>query len=253
MKYFIKNDKDQSLCIQVFESTADEKKLAFICHGLTGYKEQDVIMQTKDSLYKQGYTVVCFDCRNSRGESFNDGKCATLTDFINDLSLVIEWAKKQSFFVSPFLLAGHSLGGACVTDYAQKHPNFINRLVLISSIFSGEEFFNNTQINSPAFLEDLRTKGIIRSRNGVDCFLDFSYLQDALQYNFYKNIQVLTMPVLLITGDKDTASLPENNRCFYKQLQSVKFLYILDNCSHIYDLPENQNDLNNILTQFLVD
>lgn len=251
MKYFIDNNRHQSLCIEVFTPPTNERKLAFICHGITGYKEQDVIQQTKDSLYKQGYTVVCFDCRNSRGVSFNDGKCATLTDFIDDLFTVIEWAKKQPFFVSPFLLAGHSLGGACIIDYVQKNHDLVSHLILISSIFSGKELLDNTQKCSPAFLEELKSKGIIRSRNGIDCFLDFSYLQDALQYDFYKNIASLAMPVLLVTGDKDMASLPENNFNFYNQISAYKEMHILNNCSHIYDLPENQKDLDIAITKFL--
>lgn len=251
MKYFIKNKKNQTLCIQVFLSDTMPKKLAFICHGITGYKEQDVLLQTQNSLSKLGYNVVCFDCRNSRGESFNNGKCATLTDFIDDLFTVIEWAKKQPFFISPFLLAGHSLGGACITDYALKNPDIVSHLILISSIFSGKELLDNTQKNSPAFLEELKSKGIIRPRNGIDCFLDFSYLQSALQYNFYKNITSLMMPILLITGDNDTASLPENNLNFYNQISAYKKMHILNNCSHIYDLPENQKDLDLAITQFL--
>ena len=173
MKYFIDNDRNQSLCIEVFTPQTNEKKLAFVCHGITGYKEQDVIQQTKDSLYKQGYTVVCFDCRNSRGESFNDGKCATLTDFINDLFTVIEWAKKQSFFVSSFLLAGHSLGGACVINYAQRNPDIVSHLILISSIFSGEELLNNTQRSFPAFLEELKTRELFVQEMVLIVFLTF--------------------------------------------------------------------------------
>lgn len=49
-----------------------KNKLAFICHGITGYKEQDVILQGVATLQSQGYNVISFDCRNSRGKSFNN-------------------------------------------------------------------------------------------------------------------------------------------------------------------------------------
>jgi len=71
------------------------------------------------------------------------------------------------------------------------------------------------------------------------------------QYNLYNNLEKISFPTLLITGDKDTASLPENNRCFYASLQCRKELYVLSNCSHIYDTMQNKKDLDDKIRRFL--
>lgn len=108
-----------------FDKKSSQPKLAIVCHGITGYKEQDVILQIAETLNNLGYIVVTFDCRNSRGESFNNGQCATLTSMEEDLQAVIHWAEQQEFYTHPLLLAGHSLGGSVVLDYTEKHSQMI--------------------------------------------------------------------------------------------------------------------------------
>ncbi len=94
MEQFIQNSKQQNLCLKVDSPLgATKPKYAFVCHGITGYKEQGVILQIVKSLQNQGYTVISFDCRNSRGKSHNDMRCATLSDFCEDLADVIAWTK----------------------------------------------------------------------------------------------------------------------------------------------------------------
>lgn len=253
MEQFIKNSNNEDLCIQIFDTNAHitQTKLAIICHGITGYKEQDVILQTAKTLINCGYKVVTFDCRNSRGKSFNNHSSATLSSMLDDLQSVINWAETQYFYNPPFLLAGHSLGGSVILNYAELHPNIVNRLILISSIFDGDELLHNTQENSPEFFDQLQNSGIIRSRNGVDCYLDCSYLDDFRKYNLYMNIDKLKMPVLVTGEDKDIVSTAKDNERFYQCLKCEKEIYILQNCSHIYDTPQNQLDLNNKIENFL--
>ncbi|MCQ2741115.1 MAG: alpha/beta hydrolase [Alphaproteobacteria bacterium] len=252
METQIKNSKNENICIKLdFPDIPHKNKLAFICHGITGYKEQDVILQTVSSLKSQGYTIVSFDCRNSRGKSFNNHQCATLTDFCDDLKTVIDWTKNQSFYINSFILAGHSLGVATILDYATNHPNLIKAIIAISGVFSGQDLLKNTQKFAPEFLNSLQNGGIIRSNENVECYLDFSYLEDAQKYDFYPNIEKFNKPILLITGDKDIASTPQNNQAFFNQIKGNKELHILKNCSHIYEKKDNQNDLNDIISGFI--
>ena len=251
---FIKNSQNENICIQIFEPTtkSNQPKLAIICHGITGYKEQEVILQTVETLSNLGYVVVTFDCRNSRGESFNNDQCATLTSMEEDLQAIINWAVQQDFYTQPFLLAGHSLGGSVVLNYAEEYPQIVSHLVLISTIFDGNELIQNTAKYSPDFLQQLQNGGVVRSRNNIDCFLDDTYLKDLLQYNLYNNLEKISFPTLLITGDKDTTSLPENNQRFYASLRCRKELYVLSNCSHVYDTVQNKKDLDDKIREFLI-
>jgi len=252
METQIKNSKNENICIKLdIPNIPDKNKLAFICHGITGYKEQDVILQTILSLKSQNYTVISFDCRNSRGKSFNNHQCATLTDFCDDLKTVTDWAKNQSFYTNSFILAGHSLGVAAVLDYVTKHPDQIDAIISVSGVFSGQDLLNNTQKFAPEFLNSLQKGGITRCNGNVECYLDFSYLENAKQYNFYQSIKKIKKPILLITGDKDIASTPDNNQDFFNQIKGYKELHILKNCSHLYETKDNQNDLDSIICSFI--
>ena len=253
MKQFIKNQNNEDLCVQVFAPLANTKysKLAIICHGITGYKEQDVILQTAKTLSHSDYSVITFDCRNSRGESHNNHSCATLSSMYDDIQTIIEWAKNQDFYVEPFLLAGHSLGGSVVLNYAELHPQNVSHLILISSVFDGNKLLQNTKVNAPEFFQQLQNGGVIRARNKTDCYLDSTYLYDFIKHDLYKNIQELKMPVLMISGDNDTASTFKNNERFYQSLNGKKELHILQHCSHIYDTTQNLSELNNKIEQFL--
>lgn len=252
METQIKNSKNENICIKLnLPDIPYKNKLAFICHGITGYKEQDVILQVVSSLKSQGYTIISFDCRNSRGKSFNNHQCATITDFCDDLKTVIDWAKNQSFYTNSFILAGHSLGVATILDYAIKNSNQINAIISIAGVFSGQDLLNNTQEFTPEFLNSLKRHGITRCNGKVECYLDFKYLEDAQNYDFYQGIEKFNKPILLITGDKDIASTPQNNQDFFNQIKGKKELHILKNCSHIYETKDNQNDLDNIISSFI--
>ena len=252
MEQFIQNSKQQTLCLKVDSPLgATNPKYAFVCHGITGYKEQGVILQIIKSLQNQGYTVISFDCRNSRGKSHNDMLCATLSDFCEDLADVIDWAKNLPDFKPPFLLAGHYLGGSAVLNYALQNPNLIEGLILVSAIFSGQELLANTQNFAPEFYQTLLSTGLTRTQENRQCFLDLTYLQELQKYDFYADISKFPKPILLITGDKDTSSLPKNNQNFYEQITAQKTLCILSDCTHIYDHPGNVEELDRQIANFI--
>ena len=146
-------------------------------------------------------------------------------------------------------MAGHSLGGSAVLNYALQNPNFIEGLV--SSIFSGKELLDNTQKFAPEFYQTLLSTGLTRSQENRQCFLDETYLQELQKYDFYTLIPSFQKPILLITGDKDTSSLPKNNQKFYEHITAQKILCILSDCTHIYEHLHNLEDLDRKIADFV--
>jgi len=118
-KIFIQNRKNQKLAVLV-DQPENPKGLAFVMHGLGGFKEQPHIKIFAQSFQGAGYIVVRFDATNTFGESDGNYEDATTTNYYEDLEDVIGWAKTQAFYQEPFFLAGHSLGGICVALYAEK-------------------------------------------------------------------------------------------------------------------------------------
>ena len=118
---FIKNRKDQRIAL-IVEQPAQPIGLAFVMHGLGGFKEQPHIKAMAQVLLKNGYTTVRFDTSNSFGESDGQFENATATNYFEDLVDVIAWARNESWYQQPYILVGHSLGGFCTGLYAEKYP-----------------------------------------------------------------------------------------------------------------------------------
>src|SRR3989338_5280761 len=125
-KEFIKNRKGQKIAVLV-ERPENLKGLAFVMHGLGGFKEQPHIRAIAEAFLESGYTVIRFDTTNTFGESEGNYEDATTTNYYEDLEDVIEWSKNQLWYKEPFALGGHNLGGICSALYAEKYPEKVKR------------------------------------------------------------------------------------------------------------------------------
>lgn len=136
-KLFIENRKDEKISV-VVDKCENQQGLAFVMHGLGGFKEQPHIQTFAQAFKDAGYTIVLFDTTNTFGESDGKYEDATTTNYYEDLEDVILWASEQSWYQEPFCLAGHSLGGYCTARYAELHPKKVKALAPISVMISGE-------------------------------------------------------------------------------------------------------------------
>lgn len=74
-----------------------QQGLAFVMHGLGGFKEQPHLQVMAKAFLANGYTVVRFDTTNTFGESDGRYEDATTTNYYEDLEAVIAWAGGLSF------------------------------------------------------------------------------------------------------------------------------------------------------------
>lgn len=135
-KVFIKNRKDQKVAV-ILEEAEAQKGLAFVMHGLGGFKEQAHLEMIADLFKENGYTVVRFDTTNTIGESDGNFEDATVTNYYEDLEDVIKWSEAQSWYKEPFVLIGHSLGGISTALFAENYPEKVKALAPISTVVSG--------------------------------------------------------------------------------------------------------------------
>jgi len=93
-KLFIKNRKNLKISV-IIEKSENQQGLAFVMHGLSGFKEQPHIETFSKSFKDNNYTVIRFDTTNTFGESEWDYADATTTNYYEDLEDVINWAENQ--------------------------------------------------------------------------------------------------------------------------------------------------------------
>lgn len=210
--------------------------LAFVMHGLGGFKEQPHIKTFARAFLDNGYTVVRFDTTNTFGESDGSYEDATTTNYYEDLEDIINWARTQSWYQEPFCLVGHSLGGICTALYAEKNSEKVKVLAPISTVVSGKLSIE-TPRHKEIYPEWKRTGWRVTESNskpGTVKRLKWSHVEDRLKYDLLPEVDKLTMPVLLIVGDQDDSTLPEHQKILYEALPGKKEIHIIKNALHTF-------------------
>lgn len=251
-KLRIKNRKGQKIVV-IVDKQKNPKGLAIVMHGLSGYKEQSHIVTFAEAFKESGYTAVRFDTTNTFGESDGKYENATVTNHYEDLEDVISWAKNQSWYIEPFCLAGHSLGGICTTLYAENHPEKIKGLAPISTVVSGKLSTETPKYRKimdkwkkSGWLEEESTSSPGRMKR-----LPWSHILDRLKYDVLPQAHKLTMPVLLIVGKKDDSTPYEHQKLLFDKLTGEKEIHVIKNAPHTFIGSDQLKEIKQIFLKWI--
>ena len=255
MKTTIQNRKGQKIVVLVEEAQL-QKGLAFVMHGLGGFKEQDHVRTFAEAFVEKSFTVVRFDTTNTFGESDGKYEGATITNYYEDLEDVIAWAKTQPWYQEPFALSGHSLGGICTALYAEKCPHEVLALAPISPVVSGALSVEAHKEDDAADFANWEQTGwhesSSASKPGVVKRLPWSHIADRLKYDLLPGVGALTMPVLLIVGENDTSTPAKHVKMLYEALPGPnKEFHIIKNAPHTFRDPTHLAEIKEILTKWI--
>lgn len=247
----IKNRNNKKIVV-IADISENQKGLAFVTHGLGGFKEQPHIITFAEAFKEKDYTVIRFDTTNTFGESDGLYEYATATNYYEDLEDVIKWAKKQVWYQEPFCLCGHSLGGLSIGLYAENHPNEVKALVPISTVVSGKLSLQTPRYKGNDILEKWEKTGWnIKESNGKIKKLPWSHIEDRIKYDLLDKVDRLKMPVLLIVGEQDDSTPPEHQKIFYEKLSGLKELHIIKNAPHTLKDKSHLKEIKEILLKWI--
>jgi len=251
MKLFIKNRKGQRLAV-VVEENENQKGLVFIMHGLGGFKEQRHIRSFAEAFFEKGFTVITFDTANALGESGGKIEKACTTSYYEDLEDIINWSKKQNWHQEPFMLVGSSAGGICVGLYAESFPEKVKALALISANVSGKLLW---QATPKEILNKWKKTGWwiqeSDSKPGVFKKLSWANMEDALKYNLLNKVENLTMPVLMIAGEKDVVTSKEHQKILFDKIPGPKEFHIIKSAAHTFRTKEHLAEVKKIFSEWI--
>jgi pimeloyl-ACP methyl ester carboxylesterase len=244
-KLIIKNRKNQRVVVLI-EVNESSKGLAFVAHGLSGFKEQPHIETYAEAFKEKGFTVVRFDTTNTFGESDGDYADATVTNYYEDLEDVIKWAKSQDWYREPFWLAGHSLGGITTALYAENYPDKVEAVAPTSTVVSGKLSFDLPKYKN---WDEIKERGWIQEKRGVK--LKVSHIEDRLKYDLLKNADKLTMPVLLIVGSLDESTPLKHQKLLYEKLPGKKELHVIEGSEHTFKQEDHLSQIKDIFLDWI--
>jgi pimeloyl-ACP methyl ester carboxylesterase len=229
--------------------------LVFIAHGLGGWRDQPLIQSVARAFVEQGFRVVRYDATKSVGEADGKYEDATATSILEDLEDTLAWAAGQAWYREPFVLAGHSLGGMAAGLWAEHHPGQVSALCLVAPVVSGQLSFSSERYRDK--LTQWREQGWLEVRDPRDPErrhrLAWQHVEDRLQYDLIPEAGKLTLPVLLIAGERDNGTPIEHQRVLLEALPGPKELRSIPGAGHTFESPEAAlGALHDIVTQWIV-
>ena len=235
-------------------ASLDKKKkssgLVFIVPGLSGRKEELHIQIFKKAFDEKNFTALVFDPGNSVGESYGKLEDVTLTQYLADLEDVINWAKKEEWYQEPFALVGHSLGAFCCLLYAEKHPEKVRAIAPISSAIN-----NNLKerMRTDESLISWKKRGFKETvgHSGKLKKIKWSYMEDVSKYDSLERAGVITMPVLLIVGDKDASTPIEFQERIKKKVRGEVELHVIKGAEHTFREKEHIEEIKGIFLSWI--
>jgi long-chain acyl-CoA synthetase len=187
-----------------------QRTIVFI-HGFGGEAEQ---WQYQMQKFAMDNRVIALDLRG-HGLSDKPGSGYDMSRIQLDLETVLERLKVSI----PFVLIGHSFGGAVVTDYAVNHPDHVEKLILIATAgeFRLNPFFR-LGLHLPTSVLRVIEPFTRKWLHGPPHALRQFYLNNLAQWVGWDKFAKLQVPTLVLRGHRD---LIFDRPLFEKVAQSI--------------------------------
>ncbi len=241
---YLKNRKEQKIIGDLEEPRGVIKGTCVCQHGWGSHRNNNTTQTVKNAFLKEDIQTFNFDTTNAMGESDGDFEESTLGLHTEDLHDVVRWVQKQSWFVGPLYLSGHSKGGFAVLDYAENYPGEIEGVIAVAPVVSGKLSFQSMKKFNKEKLDILCRDGkfVYVNDKGVTKVNHLFQYEERLNHNLLSKAGLLTMPVLLIVGSQDTSCPLEDQQILYDALPpSSRNLVIIEGAPHSFDQETNMN------------
>jgi long-chain acyl-CoA synthetase len=165
-------------------------------HGYGGYA-----MQWTNQLkaFSDSYRVIAYDVR---GHGASDAPYSNydMPEAQHDLDTLLEKLRVEA----PFILVGHSFGGAIVTEFAHRHPEVLSHLILIATTGEYSLFPGGAQLLSLPLVVLRPIRNLVRKQLAAEAHvLKRVFFHNMNTWNGWSMFRDLSMPVLVIRGERD--------------------------------------------------
>lgn len=123
-----------------------------------------------------------------------------LETIIRDIEIALEKLQVEP----PFVLAGHSFGGALVSEYARRHPEHIEALILLATAAQFRfNFFYRMGLYLPDWLLEIAGRFTRQWLSAPPRILKPFYKQSVIKWSGYDAFPQLRVPTLILRGHRD--------------------------------------------------
>jgi pimeloyl-ACP methyl ester carboxylesterase len=197
------------------------KGTAVIFHGLGGWKDQPLHSAVAEFFCREGYAALRFN--ESDGVTSPDGDFfhETTTQYTLDTEDAIAYAMEQSWFQSPLVLVGHSMGGLVAAWYASEHPQQMGKLILLAPAVSWKSMW--WAWLPLALLDLVRGHRKLLGIDGKKFLLSPLWWKDYFKFDGYGYAPKIEVPTLIISAEKDhTVAKPFEHRWYTRRFPNAE-------------------------------
>lgn len=202
-------------------------------HGLLDTMNTSYIKTLSEKFLKKGFAVARFDYTNSLGSSTGEIANITISQWMRDLKLIVEYVKRRPYCDDKrIILVGHCYGAMTVllTESEEK----ISKATILISIPAK---FTSTRITrlEPREMMKVRLKRyfhIAADGKRSELRINYSFFEDGMKHDLYRAARNLKVPVLFIHGLSDESVPYGDSEELYEKVNSRKELYLIEGMPH---------------------
>ncbi|NOX71200.1 MAG: alpha/beta fold hydrolase [Candidatus Micrarchaeota archaeon] len=246
-KLFFDNGKGFKLCgILNNAGKGTDVPIVILCHGFTTHKNRPKYKRFSEEFEKRGIASFRFDFF-SHGESEGNFEDITISEGANDILKAIELLRGEGYKNTGLL--GVSFGGISAAIAASKTDK-INALVLISPV-SDYAQLRKKELGDCG-IKEWKERGFIPHRNpkGEIGKIRYAFLEDAKKNVVYEIADKISIPTLIIHGDKDDIVPIEQSIKTSTLIKNCR-MEIVEGCGHRYENPDDFEKMINMAVGFI--
>ena len=211
----------------------------------------------------KGFSVWAPDHRGHGQSGGKRGHVLNFVQYLTDLRLTVELAKKDMPGEMPCFLLGHSMGGLIALDFAQHYPELIDGVVASSPCLGMVIEIPAVKKVLGSFMSyvwpgmtmgsGLDATKISRDENVVSAYKNDPLVHDRVSARFFTELlaaiesvnqqaSALNVPVLMQVAGEDYLVNADSSKHFFEKLTlQDKTLHVYDDMYHeIYNAPQDQ-------------
>ncbi len=230
--------KNMELFYRAYEPDGKTAAVLLLVHGL--FEHSGRYINLMNYFVPRGYSFYTFDQRGHGQSAGKPGYVEKFSFYLDDLKTFFDLVRRENPLRKVFL-AGHSIGGLIVTEYALQHQKEFDGLIISGATFQpgtsapkAEVFLGRIlSVCAPWLgIDRLDASAISRDKNVVD-----AYLHDPLVYrgkitarlgielldamhNFQSHTNDIRIPILIMSGTEDYLSDPKSSKVLFDSISS---------------------------------
>ncbi len=220
------------------------KEIIVAVHGFAGDKESSAITAVANNLNKLNIGVIALDLPG-HGTSEVNGEYLTLTNCLDDINSIVDYAKSE-YKLNKISLFATSFGAYLAIALLNKSKNNFNKVILRCPAIKMDEILVNEILNES--VTDFEKRGYTVVGYERELKVNFSYYKELLK-NKLNELTTTGDNILIIHGDSDTTA-PTIDAINFAKKNNLK-ISIVKGADHRFKNPGELEQVIQLTTDFM--